>query len=222
MSVYVDDALQEAQLSHGRRTLYARWSHLLADDTAELVAFGRQLDLRSSWLQAADTPQEHFDVTASKRSAALRLGATAVSIEEKEALVRCKRAGLPFHLEQLREDPGAFQVRFDRYAMAPHRRSTGPRRMRLRGPRDKLPSGAVLVMRPSRWANPYPVAARSTVAHQAAVDRFREYLARNPDLVLHARADLAGKDLACTCPPHQPCHADVWLDLVNPEDNATL
>jgi hypothetical protein len=28
--------------------------------------------------------------------------------------------------------------------------------------------------------------------------------------------DLTGKDLACWCPPHQPCHADVLLELANP------
>ncbi|QNI44588.1 hypothetical protein SynRCC2555_00800 [Synechococcus sp. WH 8101] len=30
-----------------------------------------------------------------------------------------------------------------------------------------------------------------------------------------ARRELAGFDLACTCPLDQPCHADVWLEVAN-------
>jgi hypothetical protein len=30
-----------------------------------------------------------------------------------------------------------------------------------------------------------------------------------------ARTELRGKDLACWCPPDQPCHADVLLELAN-------
>jgi hypothetical protein len=32
-----------------------------------------------------------------------------------------------------------------------------------------------------------------------------------------ARAELAGRDLACWCPLDQPCHADFLLDLANTE-----
>lgn len=32
-----------------------------------------------------------------------------------------------------------------------------------------------------------------------------------------ARADLAGKNLACWCPLDQPCHADVLLEVANRE-----
>lgn len=31
------------------------------------------------------------------------------------------------------------------------------------------------------------------------------------------RTELAGRDLACWCPLDQPCHADVLLELANPE-----
>jgi hypothetical protein len=30
-----------------------------------------------------------------------------------------------------------------------------------------------------------------------------------------ARAELAGRDLACSCVPDQPCHADILLAIVN-------
>ncbi len=157
-------------------------------------------------------------MTASKRATAIDLGAQAISVQEREVLVRCKRAGLTFHLAQLRADPTTVQARLEQATRMP-RRSAGPRRVQLRRPsRNDLPAGTVRVTPHSRWANPYPVAARSTAAHQAAVDRFREDLARNPALVDLARTELAGRDLACTCPPHRPCHADVWLDLVNPQE----
>ncbi|WP_019732123.1 DUF4326 domain-containing protein [Mycobacterium avium] len=32
--------------------------------------------------------------------------------------------------------------------------------------------------------------------------------------------ELAGHDLACWCPPDQPCHADVLLELANQEATA--
>lgn len=217
MSVYVDDALQDVSRRHGRTVLRAKWSHLVADGTPELVAFGLELGLRPAWIQLADTPLEHFDVTAGKRAAALRLGAIAISTEEREVLAHCRRAGAAFDLEQLRGDPSAHQARLASTGR-PTRRGSGPRRVVLpEQRRTPPPPGAVLVVRPSRWANPYRPARRGTTANQAAVARFREYLARNPHLVDLAREELAGKDLACTCPPHQPCHADVWLDLVNPE-----
>jgi hypothetical protein len=40
-------------------------------------------------------------------------------------------------------------------------------------------------------------------------------LAEHPDLVAAARAELAGRDLACWCPADHPCHADVLLDIAN-------
>jgi len=36
-------------------------------------------------------------------------------------------------------------------------------------------------------------------------------------LIEEIRAELTGKDLACWCPVDQPCHADVLLEIANPE-----
>jgi hypothetical protein len=36
--------------------------------------------------------------------------------------------------------------------------------------------------------------------------------------VAQARAELAGRDLACSCPLDQPCHADVLLELANGDE----
>jgi len=55
------------------------------------------------------------------------------------------------------------------------------------------------------------------------VEMYREYVTgatersgyRHPDRTEEIRAALAGKDLACWCPPDRPCHADVLLDIAN-------
>ncbi|GAA3601098.1 hypothetical protein GCM10022237_39650 [Nocardioides ginsengisoli] len=75
MTVYVDDMRRKARVGN----IDARWSHLFADTSQELVAFGAQLGLLPSWLQHAGTYREHFDVTDSKRTAALAAGAVAVA-----------------------------------------------------------------------------------------------------------------------------------------------
>lgn len=48
-----------------------------------------------------------------------------------------------------------------------------------------------------------------------AVALFRDHLEQHPDLVAKATRELRGFDLGCTCPLDQPCHADVWLEVVN-------
>jgi hypothetical protein len=97
------------------------------------------------------------------------------------------------------------------------------------------PNGASVVDRTSRWGNPFAVRPTGsawaivdlrsgenlsawptrTEAHSEAVRLFRTYLAEHEDLVASAREHLAGRDLACFCPLDLPCHADVWLDIVN-------
>jgi hypothetical protein len=76
--IYVDDMLMEASVPNGDRTVRGRWSHLMADTDEELIAFGRQLRLARSWLQYPGTWKTHFDVVASKRAQAIRLGAIPV------------------------------------------------------------------------------------------------------------------------------------------------
>lgn len=79
----------------------------------------------------------------------------------------------------------------------------------------RLPPGARSVAYPSKYANPYRPIHRTPAANRAAVEQYRAYLADHPDLVAAARAELAGYDLACWCPPELDCHADVLLDIVN-------
>jgi hypothetical protein len=89
------------------------------------------------------------------------------------------------------------------------------RRIQLRRAKGwRKPAGAVVVSRPSKWGNPYPVAVHG---RDEAVRLYRGYLDRHPDLVAAARSELAGRDLACWCPPGAACHADVLLAVANEE-----
>lgn len=92
-----------------------------------------------------------------------------------------------------------------------------------------VPPGAVRITRPTRWSNPYPLDryprtesmrlycgwltgdpdAVAQARHAGC--RLRRY---GPGLVAAARADLAGHDLACWCPPDVLCHGDLLITMV--------
>ena len=87
----------------------------------------------------------------------------------------------------------------------------------------RKPPNTVVVARPSKWGNPFPVAKskgdlrKAGIAPDAAtaVDRFRSHLLSQPALVSAARAELRGRNLACWCKLGTPCHADVLLEVAN-------
>jgi uncharacterized protein DUF4326 len=95
----------------------------------------------------------------------------------------------------------------------------GMRRVQVAGDlyHGQVPAQAVYVGRAapglpaSRYASPYPA---KTYGRHDAVRLYRDYLTAQPGLIEAARAELAGRDLACWCPPGQACHADVLIDLV--------
>jgi hypothetical protein len=96
MTVYVDDARIPARVGRIR----GRWSHLFADSQEELHAFAERLGLQRSWFQPG-TPYGgvpsrhwHYDVTESKRTEAIRLGAVAVTMRDSVDIKR-RRDGLP-------------------------------------------------------------------------------------------------------------------------------
>ncbi len=86
---------------------------------------------------------------------------------------------------------------------------THPRRIQLQRRKGwRKPAGTVVVSRPTRWGNPFPVTEGNRAA---AVESYRCWLPTSGlDLT-----PLRGKDLACWCPPDQPCHADVLLEIAN-------
>ena len=215
MTVYIDDMLRDAAVRNGDHTVRGRWSHLMADTTSELIAFGDSLGLSRTWLQKPGSPLEHFDITAGKRRRALDLGAVPITYGEGGHLTRAKRAGVLFDLQLLRTAPDAFEAAIA--LPSAHATATSPVRVRLsRQAGFTLPANTVSVAAPTRWANPFRPAARTPTANQSAVEHFTAYLRRNQALVDLAVAELRGRNLACWCAPHLPCHADIWLALVNP------
>lgn len=54
-------------------------------------------------------------------------------------------------------------------------------------------------------------------AHALAVELFETWVHGLPTLLKRADRELAGRDLICWCAENLPCHADVWLALVNAE-----
>lgn len=101
----------------------------------------------------------------------------------------------------------------------------------------RMPEGAIVVSRPSKWGNPFAVGAvasrrRMGVIEQItvrdrthAVELYREWIADPFSSFVtgfaHPRYsgldfyDVRGRDLCCWCPLDQPCHADVLLELAN-------
>ncbi len=117
---------------------------------------------------------------------------------------------------------------------------------RLRLSDWRKPEGAVYVGRPTKFGNPFPVhvygrelavqlyrnvltrswspAALDDVADMAYVNAY-EHMAnlrgRLPgDPAAIVRDELAGRDLMCWCRLDEACHADVLLDIANPDRGA--
>ncbi len=92
MTVYVDDARIPAQV--GRIT--GRWSHLVTDnpDLSELHAFASEIGLRRRWFQTGRSAwRPHYDLTDTKRQAAIQAGALPISYRDTPAvLARARRS----------------------------------------------------------------------------------------------------------------------------------
>jgi Domain of unknown function (DUF4326) len=86
-------------------------------------------------------------------------------------------------------------------------------------PRRPLPVNAKSVADQGRWDCPGHHTP-DPIARAAAVIEYAVRLAGRTDLLWAARTQLAGADLACTCPIGSgPCHRDVLLDFANPPSN---
>lgn len=90
MTVYVDDMRRRARVG----AISACWSHLLADTSDELHAFAALLGLRRTWVQHEGTRHEHYDVTDTKRQAAIDAGAVAISYPRDLADVVARKRGV--------------------------------------------------------------------------------------------------------------------------------
>lgn len=107
-----------------------------------------------------------------------------------------------------------------------------PVRVQLRRAKGwRLPPNTVSVARPTKWGNPWRVGDCGIPDAAEAVRRFRAAVIgfeangsfcrpqAHPDSrigkIIAKASTLRGKNLACWCPPGQPCHADVLLELAN-------
>ena len=90
-----------------------------------------------------------------------------------------------------------------------------PRRLKLsRQKGARLPQGAVVVARPTKWGNPYR--PDKLTRAEAVANYRRDLLAGKLKVsVADARRELAGHDLACWCSLDGPCHADVLIEIAN-------
>jgi hypothetical protein len=96
VAVYVDDDAIAAEVRHGSRVHFSRWSHLTADTQGELHEFAARLGLRREWFQPGrpigDNPSPfwHYDVTSVKRAQPLGMGAISVSSRELARYCRAR------------------------------------------------------------------------------------------------------------------------------------
>lgn len=81
-----------------------------------------------------------------------------------------------------------------------------------------------MVSRPSKWGNPFRVgqvlngvvidATEAVALYRVYLDEAMRFKRGAVELDL---STLRGLDLGCFCPLDQPCHADVLLELANPD-----
>jgi hypothetical protein len=79
MGIYVDNLKPFPDRPYG----HFRWCHMMTDETEldELHDMARKLGLYATWFQR-DPLHPHYDLTATKRRQAIRLGAIPVSAVE--------------------------------------------------------------------------------------------------------------------------------------------
>ena len=68
------------------------------------------------------------------------------------------------------------------------------------------------MLRPSIYSNPFPIGKRFT--RDQALAAYRDYLRKRPDILELARKNLTGKRLGCVCEPHERCHVDILIQLM--------
>jgi len=69
--------------------------HMLADTTEELLAMANRIGLQHKWIQKAGTPEEHFDVSLSRRKLAIQFGAIEIDKYKLVAILKSKREEPP-------------------------------------------------------------------------------------------------------------------------------
>lgn len=94
MTVYVDDMYLYPVGRFTRNGRCMRMSHLMADTTQELLAMVDAIGVQRRWIQSANTPDEHFDISMEKRKQAIAAGAVQVTMREMSAYQMQRRQGI--------------------------------------------------------------------------------------------------------------------------------
>lgn len=108
MPVYVDNFNVSAQVGSIRGV----WCHMTADTTEELVRMATEIGLNPAWIQYPGRWNEHFDVTATKRRLAVKLGAVEVGALDGVRAMRKRwndrQAGIVAEavVEEPKDEPG--------------------------------------------------------------------------------------------------------------------
>ena len=84
----------------------------------------------------------------------------------------------------------------------------------------KMPENTVYVGRPTKFGNPffanvYEPFSNLLVTQEIAVSRYKSWILSNENLLQVVKKELKGKNLACFCSLHKPCHADILLEIAN-------
>ena len=91
MAVYVDPLVNWGAIARARGLRHTTWCHLTADTPDELHAFAAALGLRRAWFQHGEDWRWHYDITPSKRAAAVRRGAVELDRAGMAALFAARR-----------------------------------------------------------------------------------------------------------------------------------
>jgi len=105
MAVYVDDMFKPAKVKNGNRWVTSKWCHMQADSREELDAMADRIGLKRSWIQYPDNPvKRHYDVTESRRAAAVAAGAVEIGMLELARMRRDWRRALEAQQEAERRN----------------------------------------------------------------------------------------------------------------------
>lgn len=88
--------------------------HLIADTNEELHEFAARIGMRMAWFQKSSSGP-HYDLTASRRAAAVRLGAVEITSREMVAKLKAWRALVVARLKAAATDEERDAIRADAF-----------------------------------------------------------------------------------------------------------
>lgn len=78
--------------------------------------------------------------------------------------------------------------------------------------KDVITKNAVYIGRPSPFGNPFVIGRDGT--REEVVEKYRNWILKQPELIEKVKKELKGKNLVCFCSP-KACHGDILLKIAN-------